>query len=586
MLLVVKILVGWALVLALLAIFTVSTGGKFFNTGIIARLCQSWWRKIGRIAEHPRVIMFAIALLAIAMRLIALPVLPEPNPRYHDEFCYLLAADTFASGRITNPQHQLWQFFEAQQLLVRPTYMSKYPPAQSIVIALGFLLSNSWFFGVLLSFGIMCAAIFWMARGFMPVRWALMAALMPIIHPGIGSYWSNSYWGGCVAAIGGALVFGAYARLSRNPSTAIAVVFAFGLLILANSRPFEGFVAALPTSVMLIYSLVTKKLLPLGALCRRFILPASILAAGSAGMLYYNYCITGSALQLPYFECQRQYAMVPMLNRQSLNPEPVYNNPQLRDFWVDCNMKDFNRLQTTSGWLNEVFNHRLPEAFNFFVGIWFAPLAGAAFLSLKDGRARVLWVSIAAVSLAIAAETYFYCHYMAPITAPLYALLVQGFRHLRQIKLRKVAVGLASSRLIIAASLAYFLVGLLLLPVARQLSDERTLNLWRAKIMTQLAALPGNHLVIVHYAQGHNPRAEYVYNRADIDKSKVVWARDLGEEKNKKLLAYYNGRQVWLLDADSSPEPRLYSLKESEAATLTQNVNDYWRDDEDFTATP
>lgn len=104
--------------------------------------------------------------------------------------------------------------------------------------------------------------------------------------------------------------------------------------------------------------------------------------------------------------------------------------------------------------------------------------------------------------------------------------------------------------------------------------------------MTQLAALPGNHLVIVHYAQGHNPRAEYVYNRADIDKSKVVWARDLGEEKNKKLLAYYNGRQVWLLDADSSPEPRLYSLKESEAATLTQNVNDYWRDDEDFTATP
>lgn len=495
----------WALVLALLAIFTVLTNGKFFITGIMARLCQDWWRRIGRLAEHPNICMIAIAAFAITLRLLALPLLPISNPRVHDEFCYILGAETFASGRITNPQHPLWQFFEAEHLLVKPTYMSKYPPAQSLMLALGLVLGNSCFWGVLLSFGIMCAAIFWMARGFMPVRWALMSGLLPIVQPGIGSYWCNTYWGGTVAAIGGALVFGACARLPRNPSTANAAILAFGLLVLANSRPFEGFVAAVPPVVLLIlssYTFATKKVLPVATLCRRFILPALILAAGAAAMLNFNYCITGSALQTPYFESQRQYAKVPMFVGQALYPEPVYNNPVLRSFWVDCNMIDYNRVQTLSSWFNVVFNHRLPDALEFFVGIWLAPLAAAAFFGLKDKRMRMLWMSTAAVSIATATEIYFYCHYMAPITAPLYVLLVQGFRHLRQIKIRKVAVGLAASRLIIAISLTYFFVGLLLLPLTRLLFEEGMTNLTRAKIMTRLSALPGKHLVIVHYAQG------------------------------------------------------------------------------------
>ena len=47
-----------------------------------------------------------------------------------------------------------------------------------------------------------------------------------------------------------------------------------------------------------------------------------------------------------------------------------------------------------------------------------------------------------------------------------------------------------------------------------------------------------------------------MYNAADIDGARVVWARDMGDWRNEELLQYFRDRHVWLLDADRSP-PRL-----------------------------
>ncbi|HXW14350.1 MAG TPA: hypothetical protein VEN79_07555, partial [Terriglobia bacterium] len=78
----------------------------------------------------------------------------------------------------------------------------------------------------------------------------------------------------------------------------------------------------------------------------------------------------------------------------------------------------------------------------------------------------------------------------------------------------------------------------------------------RARILAKLEQEPGRHVVIVRYSATHQAGLDWVYNRADIDGSKVIWARDMGQEQNAELIRYFQGRRVWLMEPDLTP-PRL-----------------------------
>jgi hypothetical protein len=67
--------------------------------------------------------------------------------------------------------------------------------------------------------------------------------------------------------------------------------------------------------------------------------------------------------------------------------------------------------------------------------------------------------------------------------------------------------------------------------------------------------MPGQHLVIVRYGPEYDPgrQIEWVYNRADIDRAKVIWAREMGDAETTRLLDYYRHRRVWLIDPDRQP---------------------------------
>ncbi len=234
----------------------------FLRKGIIEDFSTKLWRSFGDFSRQRGKCLVAVIVLAIVVRLLALPFLHVPEPRSHDEFSYILAGETFAMGRLTNPTPPLWQFFETEHELSVPTYMSKYPPLQGFVIAAGILLGNKWI-GILLNFGLMCGAIYWMACGFVPMRWALLTALLPLVHPGIASYWVNSYFGGSVAAVGGALAFGASSRLARKISVGNENWFVVGAAIMANSRPFEGALTAFVAFSAAIIELGKKKRLHL-----------------------------------------------------------------------------------------------------------------------------------------------------------------------------------------------------------------------------------------------------------------------------------------------------------------------------------
>ena len=50
-----------------------------------------------------------------------------------------------------------------------------------------------------------------------------------------------------------------------------------------------------------------------------------------------------------------------------------------------------------------------------------------------------------------------------------------------------------------------------------------------------------------------SPLDEWVYNAADIDNSKVVWAREMDDADNLDLIRYYKNRTVWLVAAGHPP---------------------------------
>jgi len=164
--------------------------------------------------------------------------------------------------------------------------------------------------GVWLSMGLLCGALCWALQGWLPAVWALAGSMIAVLHIGIVSYWTESYWGGTCAAIGGALLIGALLRLIERQRVSVALAFASGLAILANTRPFEGLVFAVVCAGWLGFEWIRERV-AIRVVLRSVILPmALLLLPVAAGMAYYNLRLTGDALELPYVVHDRQYALL------------------------------------------------------------------------------------------------------------------------------------------------------------------------------------------------------------------------------------------------------------------------------------
>jgi hypothetical protein len=473
-----------------------------------------------------------------------------PQPVLQDEFAYLLGADTFAAGRLTNPTHPLWIHFETFHINFQPTYHLKYPPAQALILAFGQKVFGHPWYGVWLSFGLMCAAVCWALQGWLPPQFALLTTMvggmqLATAAVAVPGYWIQSYWGGSMAALGGALVLGAVPRLARSNSAIASISMAAGLAILANSRPFEGAVLGILAGAALLYwrhrngHSLWKLLTPRCSV--PFLL---ILALTGIWDCYYNYRTTGDPFLFPHMLHLKTYGYVPISYLQKIGPPPVYRHDSIRRLWVEWEGSMYWKARHNPLY---VVLSLIQDTMPFYLGGVLAVPFCIGFFLIPGRKAKIAAVLLALFVGGILVEKVILAHYLAPGVVIYLVLIGTGLRYLALLRIGRKRAGFAVCAVFL--TVYSLMIGYSVLGVFRFPSK---FAVQRAKLVEQLNKAGASHLVIVRYAPTHNIHAEWVYNLADIDGSRIIWARDMGDAQNRELLDYYrsSNRRVWLLEPD------------------------------------
>jgi hypothetical protein len=261
------------------------------------------------------------------------------------------------------------------------------------------------------------------------------------------------------------------------------------------------------------------------------------------------------------------YGVAPYMIWQKLRPAPSFNHEVIRKAYAEQLPRTYLRSRTPAGFLLKGV-----RLWSFFLGpaltlpilmVMFA--VGRKFSWQRTSRrTRFLLVAGAVCLAALALETFFAPHYASPLTGLLLALVLLSMRRLQTWRWRAKRVGLFLARAVPVICVISFVLRLAPLPLYGSSSRSYWATWYkpgppsfgRAAMLRGLERLPGRQLVLVRYASNRDPYEEWVYNDADIDAAKVVWAHDMGSAQNQELIRYFPDRQVFLLEPDAKP-PKL-----------------------------
>jgi len=539
-----------------------------------------------------------------------------PVPWHHDEFSYLLAADTYAHGRLTNPAHPMWAHLESFHIIQQPTYMSKYLPGQGLFLALGQLAGHPAL-GVWLSLALACAATCWMLQAWTSRTWALLGGLLAAVHPSMLVCWGYTYWGGAVPMLGGALVFGALRRLLDRPPVVrvpsapssrqdlagrggavrpasgsrggrrcppasagrgprrqdsgregtrgdaptwkrrfcLALVLGLGLTLLGLTRPYEGLLAAVPAALLLGGWLVSRQRPTLSVCVVQVVVPLAVVLAGAASFLAYaNYRVTGDPWCLPYRLHESTYGVAPLFIFCQPQPVPEFRHPVMRDFATGYCLGAYAahhpwRQLCARAW------EKCETLYTFFLPTVLGLPLLFLLLLLRDRWLGFALLTCATVLVGSFLVPGYHPHYSGPIVSLVFFFVVAGLRKLHAFGDRWSWLRFATPALLIV-----FVAGGAH-TVSQHMHNMNNPLVPKPLLEDRLCSLGGEHLVMVRYGNSHSVHGDWVYNRADIDASQVVWARDMGSAKNQELLDYFHGRRAWLLNVEEGSNVQNITLQ-------------------------
>lgn len=492
-----------------------------FSSAWLDRIDRVWSgaRRVSRRPGRLAIALFALGVLASAAVELALG---PPVPRVVDEISYLYAAETFARGDLTNPSSPHWRHFQAVHVLPEPTSQGKYPPAQAVVLALGFVFAHPSASLWLLT-GLLTAATAWALRHWLPPPWPLLAALFVLLRIGIGSYWNQSFWGGSVAMIAGLLVLGGGRAQSDRPSTLRSILFGIGILLLANSRPFEGLLFTLPfVPAFAVWWFGRMARPPRHRRSMSAAVVAAVLLVGGLAMAIFHRAVTGSAFLFPHVLYSAEYLPADVVHF-------LWNYPFDVPWWHAGLHRGTLRLAFT--------------AF-FYGGLGGGVLGALALPTLSSRLRRDPWLlaGFSGALLVLVGQFLtkpWHVHYSAPLGGLVVLLVFLG--------LRKLVTGLERGgrpgRLLALAFVVSQLVFCLAQLPAHRPDSDSVIDL-REATRQWLQAEPGRDLV---FLCNETMQDEWMMNSPDRDGAEILWARELTVAENEALTAAYPDREVWHL---------------------------------------
>jgi hypothetical protein len=383
----------------------------------------------------------------------------------------------------------------------------------------------------------------WMLQAYLPAQWAFLGGLLAVVRISWFSYFGNSYWGGSVAMLGGCLLIGGAARLARKPKARDGLLLAFGLVLLANSRPFEGALISLPICLYLVWTLVRNR-----ANVRLWLPGTAVLLAGVICTGYYCHRVTGR-FTLPWVAHWQRWGMCPPFLFGKPNLSVHYQFADQLLYNRDADTAPYTNLKTTGDLFALETVKGIYQWLFFVFPALTLPLIGLI-PTLRARRSRLLMLALGFASLGFLSQTWLQAHYFAVASGIVYLVLLNGFRWMH-VRARQNQVWGKLMRGTLAAVVAMLFVRLIVVP-----GDTYPPN-WASQsgampgyqdINRILESKPGRQLVLVRYSPHHFWGYSWINNGYDIPTQHVIWARDTEPgESNLPLLCAFKDRRVWLL---------------------------------------